>query len=201
MASITMPSYPAFRASNFYLKRNTRIFESPLNRSVQRLILPGDRWEAVYQLPKMRRQDALAWVVFFNQLRGSVNTFPAYDPEGRTPQGSASGSPTVDGGSQTGYTLDTSNWPTSTTILRAGDYVSFGSELKMITSDIASDGSGNATLSFEPAIRTSPSNGSAVTYQNTTVEMIITDDDIGSWQTDYNGIYLEKTFRAQESFF
>jgi len=44
--------------------------------------------------------------------------------------------------------------------LEAGDYVQFttadGIELKVVTADAASDASGNATVSFEPELRQSP---------------------------------------------
>ena len=43
-----------------------------------------------------------------------------------------------------------------------GDLFSLGNYLHMLTADVTADGSGNATLVFEPTLRTSPSNNAAL---------------------------------------
>jgi len=196
---ISIPSVPNFTTSSFYLQFNTQQFESSLSKAVQRVQLSGPRWVASFSLPAMTRDTVSEWITFFNNLRGNLNTFDAFDPEGKIPRGSAGGAPLVNGASQTGSTLITDGWPISTTgILLKGDYFSVNNELKQITQNIDSDGSGNATLVFEPNLRNSPADGAPITTDNATVEMILPNDDAGIFTTDPNGIYLPKSFSAFE---
>lgn len=199
--AIYMPNTPGFKRSDFYLKRNTRTFESPFTKTVQRVVLPGSKWIAQYTLPPMKREQAAVWRAFFDSLRGGYGSFYAFDPELRNPRGAASGSPQVAGDSQTGYTLDTDGWPVDTIVLRADDLVEFNGELKRITQDALTNGSGEVTLSFEPEIRSSPADNEPIIYKDTKVEMIILDDEISSWPTNETGVFQEKTFMAQEAFF
>ena len=197
--AIPIPSVPNFTTSSFYLQFNTQEFESPLSKSVQRVQLSGPRWVASFSLPSMIRDTVSEWITFFNNLRGNLNTFNAFDPEGKIPRGSAGGTPLVNGASQTGNTLITDGWPISTNgILLKGDYFSLNGELKQITEDANSDGSGNATLTFEPNLRNSPADDAPLTTQNATVEMILANDNAGIFTTDPNGIYLPKSFSAFE---
>ncbi|NIR61832.1 MAG: hypothetical protein GWO02_21280, partial [Gammaproteobacteria bacterium] len=61
MPTLTMPSAPGFSASRFGLIANTQTFRSPLDGTVQTLELTGARWQANYELPPMRRDEAAAW--------------------------------------------------------------------------------------------------------------------------------------------
>jgi len=197
--ALSMPTVPNFTTSSFYLQANTQIFESPLSKAVQRNQLSGQRWLASYSLPAMTRDTAQEWVTFFNNLRGNLLTFDAFDPEGKFPRGSAGGIPLVNGASQTGNTLITDGWPISTTgILLKGDYFSVNGELKQIILNVDSDGSGNATLTFEPPLRNSPADAAPLTTTSATAEMILPDDNSPVFTTNANGIYLPKSFSAFE---
>jgi hypothetical protein len=58
----------------------------------------------------------------------------------------------------------------------------------MVTADSNSDGSGNFTLSIEPALRTSPANDTALTVSNTKgVFRLISNET--SWQTNAVSLY------------
>ena len=63
------------------------------------------------------------------------------------------------------------NIPSSSNVFRTGDYIAYdttaGRELKMITADATSNGSGEATLSIAPNIRTSPADNAVVSYRTT----------------------------------
>ena len=54
--TLSMPARPNFRASTFGLETNTQRFESPLTKSVQRVLLGGARWSGTFTLPKMDRR-------------------------------------------------------------------------------------------------------------------------------------------------
>lgn len=201
MSNITIPKFPGFRSSTFGLETNTRRFTSPESQYVQRQLLAGSKWKATYSLPRMNRDQAAPWQAFFLLLEGGVNTFDAYDPDAVIPRGIASGAPLVAGGSQTGSSLTTDGWTASATnILMAGDYISVNGELKMITANVSSNGSGEATLTFKPALRAAPADNSPITVSGCTCTMILDSDSQAMWSSDYNGIYDELTFTAHEVF-
>lgn len=198
--TIDMPTTPNFTTARFYLETNTQRFESPLTKTVQRVLLGGSRWTATYSLPAMTRAQSANWRAFFLLLEGSVNTFNGFDPDNKTPRGNATGIPLVNGGSQTGSSLVTDGWTHGVTVLKAGDYFSVNGELKVATSDAVSDGSGNATVAFKPALRASPPDNSVITVNRPSCTMVLSDDNQAQWDCDKNGIYQPKTFTAIEVF-
>lgn len=199
---LAMPASPGFSACRFGLETNTQTFTSPLTKATQRLLLGGSRWVATFTLPAMNAAQAAAWQAFLLSLEGGANAFYAFDPDRRTPRGAATGTPLVKGGSQTGSTLDTDGWTASVVgILKAGDYFTVNGELKMLTADATSDGSGNATLAFKPALRSSPSDNAPLTVTSASCTMALADDQQAIWDTGTHlGIYNPKTFSAYEVF-
>lgn len=201
MTAINMPTEPGFRASRFGLETHTQRFTSEFTNAQQRQLLSGARWKATFTLPKMKREQAAVWQAFLLQLKGGINTFYAYDPDARFPRGAATGTPLVAGGSQTGSSLNidgatagVTNW------LRPGDYFSVNGEYKMVTSAVTTNGSGAATINFAPALRASPSDNTAILFgADAYVELILEDDMQAMWESNYNGIYSEKTFSAFEA--
>jgi hypothetical protein len=200
--TVSMPASPGFVACRFGLETNTGRFESPLTKTVQRRLLGGARWIATYTLPPMNRQQAAPWQAFLLSLEGSLNTFYGYDPDAKNPRGIATGTPLVKNGSQTGSSLTTDGWTASQTgIMKAGDYFSVNGELKMMTADANSDGSGNATLTFKPALRASPSDNAVITVSNPTCTMILVDDGQAVWSSgSREGFYDSISFSAMETF-
>jgi hypothetical protein len=198
--TIDMPSSTGFTTVRFGFETNTQTFTSPLTKAVQRIKLGGDRWNATYTLPAMNRDKAAAWKAFFDLLEGSANRFNAYDPDCTTPRGTGTGAPLINGGSQTGSTLVIDGCTHSVVFLKAGDYFSVNGELKRMTSDALTDGSGNATLNFKPALRATPADNALITVQKPTCTMILADDMQAIWECNVNGIYQPKSFNAFEVF-
>ena len=189
MATLTLPSTPGFTRVSWGLLANTQVGESPLTKSVQTFNLTGARWVGTFSLPPMKVADAGAWMGILAQLEGRSGRFYG-SPPNKTPQGAAGGTPLVNGASQTGTSLITDGWPNSTLVLKAGDYIELANgELKMITVDATSNGSGQVTLSISPAIRTSPANNSAITTTNVKCTMMLTADDAGRWDRDHRRLY------------
>jgi hypothetical protein len=195
-----MPASPQLVSCRFGLETNTQRFVSPLTKAVQRVVLAGSRWTLEAKLPRMNRAQASVWQAFFLQLEGSANTFYGFDPDAKRPRGAGGGTPLVKGGSQTGSSLDTDGWPNNTVVLLPGDYFAAGSEMKMVTAPVLSNGSGEATIPFKPAWRSSPADNAPLTINNPTCTMILADDFQAMWDCDKNGIYEEKTFSAFEVF-
>jgi len=167
---LTMPATPGFVASRFGLSSNVAVFESSLTRAVQTLERPGALWLAEYTLPPMRRASAAVWVALLVALRGRRGTVKGFDPDAKTPRGVATGTPLVNGASQTGNALITDGWTVSVTgIVKAGDFLSLAApaqRLYMVVEDANSNASGQATLSIEPALREAPTDNAVLTLTN-----------------------------------
>ena len=147
------------------------VSQSPFTAKQQIYKYTGQFWEAEISLPPMKRADAEYWISFLLKLNGSYGTFLLGDPKGGTARGVATGTPLVNGSSQSGNELVTDGWTNSTTgILKAGDYIQLGSDsssqLYKVLDDVNSNGSGQATLTIWPDIRTSPSDNAAITVSN-----------------------------------
>lgn len=88
-------------------------------------------------------------------------------------------SPLVAGGSQTGTTLNIDATSCSTTGYgKAGDLFTVAGDTKVyiLTADVDSDASSTATLTFEPALVTSPANNAAITWQDVAFTMRLAND-------------------------
>lgn len=88
----------------------------------------------------------------------------------------------VNGASQTGVLLIVDGLPASTSgLARAGDMFEVGGELKRLTADVDTDGSGNAALMFEPALRSAPADNVPVIFTKPAGRFVLADD--AGWQT------------------
>ncbi len=163
---------------------NTQAWTSPLNGSVQTLELPGSRWWCKIGYERLREDDWRIFSAFLARMRGMAGRVLLAPIHSETQRGAATGTPVVSGGGQTGRSLLATGWtPGAAQILRLGDYFSVptasGPELKIITEDIASNGSGQATLKFEPPLRSAPAGGAAITVQNPVCPMRLADSQQG----------------------
>ena len=201
MTTYAMPTTISPKQARFGLVTNTRSFVSPLSGAVQTTAMSGARWTATYTYPPMTHAEAGEFLAFLISLQGSENRFYAWDPLHKIKgnRGGMGGTPLVDGASQTGTTLVTDGWPNSTLVLKKGDYFTVNNELKMVTADETSDGSGDLTINFEPALRSSPSNNATITVSGATCIMMLSDDNQTMWdQTSIENYGL--TFSGIEAF-
>jgi hypothetical protein len=89
----------------------------------------------------------------------------------------------VNGASQVGGAINIDGLPTSTNGLAlAGDWVEINGELKRLTADLNSNGSGQGYLMFEPTLRTAPADNTPVIFRNPMGRFIIADERI-AWGT------------------
>lgn len=167
---------------------------SPFSFSSQQYDWGGERWRISFSLPNIvDRSLAGQWKAFGAAMRGKYNIFLCGDPLGKVPTGIATGTPLVDGGGQTGNTLNTKGWSNNITgILNAGDYFQLGTgvnaRLYMLTETANSDGSGEATLRFEPALRSSPADNAAVIIDNPRGAFRLTSNSF-SWSISPGSVY------------
>lgn len=199
MATLNFPSDIIPAQCNFRLQYNTQTFKSPLSGVSQTLELAGAKWLATLRFVNLSTQQARILGAWYSQLRGEAGRFYLHDFSLENPQGIATGSPVVSGADQTGIYLNTSGWTASQTgIMKAGDMIQIGTELKTLTADSNSDGSGNATLMFEPPIRVSPTDTSAVVISKPKAIFKLTGDNQGGFPAKAFDQY-DYTLEAEEA--
>ena len=189
MATYTIPTTVGFSSVEFGLENNNQVFESPLSNSIQVSELTGARWYATFNLPPMKKENSLEYIGFLQRLQGRVHSFFGFDANHRSPSGTIAGSTLlVNGASQTGTSLILDGAQASTTVLKAGDFFSVNSELKMVTVDATSDGAGDVTVNFVPSLRSSPSENAVITTTNPVCTMKLTGDST-TYSINTAGIY------------
>jgi len=178
------------------------ISQSPFTAKQQVYKYTGQFWEAEISLPPMKRSEAEYWISFLLKLNGSYGTFLLGDPNGATARGVATGTPLVNGASQTGNELVTDGWTTSTTgILKAGDYIQLGggasAKLHKVLDDVNSDSSGNATITIWPDLRSAPSDNAAIVVSGAKGVFRLSTNQ-SDWDVNEASIY-GMTFPAREA--
>lgn len=170
---LSLPTHTGIRSINLRAINAVAYERSPFTFAGQAQASAGQMWAADVTLPPMKRADAEQWVAWLTSLRGQFGTFIMGDPISAIARGTARGTDTVtvNGGSQTGQDLDiTSDQLSETGYLLAGDYIQLGTgattSLHKVLVDADTDGSGNATLTLWPNVRTAPANGATVTVQS-----------------------------------
>lgn len=169
---VSFPSSIGLANINIRARTVVGVSASPFTGQQQVYKHQGQWWEAEVTLPPMKRADAEQAVAFLLKMNGQYGTFLLGDKANPATRGVGTGTPLVNGASQTGDELITDGWTTSTTgILKAGDWIQLGSgsstRLYKVLDDVDSDGSGNATINIFPSLRSSPADDAAITVSNT----------------------------------
>lgn len=168
---------------------NTRSFTSPFTGATQTESRTGDRLKlrmAFRNLSSADRQDLIA---FLMKLNGMEHRFTVRDYS-QTNRGAFGGTPLVNGAGQTGTSLNVDGCSLSiTNWIRAGDQFKVGNELKICLADANSNGSGQVTVTFRPALRTSPADNAAITTSSPTgTFMLLQDID---WSTGPGPVFSD----------
>ena len=160
---LTMPTTPKPANSEWTLNMVQGVSTSPFTFKEQIVEHQGKRWEWTLQYPKMTQTTAQAWIEFILELHGKVGTFYFADPDGNV-RGVPLGSPVVTAFASDKLSVTSSGWTaTKTGVLLKGDWISFSNyEYKRVMADVNSDGSGNATIYFEPAMHTTVGAGTTI---------------------------------------
>lgn len=187
----TYPLPDEFRTRKNAIDFNQAVFEGQFSRQTQVQQHSGgksDRWTGVWSTTNILAADIAKVEAFLASLKGHIGTFYAYDPDRRIATGSDASTAlfagdsttfagdsttfagsgvapfvaTVDGAGQSGTSLAVTFQATSTQVMTVGDYFQVGVGFHMLTVDPVTDGSGDVTLEFEPALRISPNDGQLV---------------------------------------
>jgi hypothetical protein len=164
---ITLPASPSNRSIVLRKRSVVAVGVSPFGLIPQVQVSGGQQWAGTFTLPPMQRATAEPWLAALISLNGQEGSFLAGDTANTAPRGVGTGTPLVKGAGQTGYDLVTDGWTTSQTgILKAGDWLQLGtgtsSRLYKVMADANSNGSGEATLTLWPKLRSSPADNAAI---------------------------------------
>jgi hypothetical protein len=196
MATVTYPSTPKPSGMSWRLVMPSQTNVSEWTGRRQTVASGRGWWECQITLPPIvGTTNVNTWRSFIAKARGRANDFQI--PVDRTAQSASTATPLVNGASQTGRTLATDGWPVSTTVLVAGQFVTINNQLLQLTENITSNGSGVATLTFEPPIRTSPSDNAAIEYKNPYCLMYFVEEPTLSVE---NGYVYSLSLNLRESF-
>ena len=184
---LTFPTVSGVTTQRFSLVRTVAVSTSPFTGQDQIVQHEGEYWTTQIQFPPMLKAKAAVVIAFLLQLRGRRGTFKIGDQDRKTIQGVATGTIRVNGASQTGNQVALDGFANSTSnVFKAGDYITIGSYLYMVTEDVTSNGSGEANVRIEPALRQgieTIADDATVTYSNTTTVMRLDSNETG-WDTD-----------------
>lgn len=197
-------TYPSIYPSGlvFRLTPFTQVFVSPLTQQAQTSELPGTSWRAVLSYNALSDANALLLEAFVEALNGVAGRFYLWDMAHENPKGVGTGTPLVKTLALAGAKIMyTKGWTISQTgILLKGDKFAVNDELKRMTANANSDGAGDATLNFTPALRKNAAIDLPLTVIKPKCVMRLLDDNQGgmTWRP---GIYAEGiTIECVEAF-
>lgn len=182
MASITLSTeYNIFRSRSLSGKRFAREGEYHL-------------WRLKATFNQMLPSEVRPLMAFLNSQRGGYETFTII------PQGLANpignwGTITVSSVTDDNTIVMAGFSNNDSDAVKAGDIFTIAGDTKvyMVNADATSDGSGNATVNFDPDLNTTPSGGAAVTHTNVAFTVELDKTNI-SWTRDgyyYQGFSID----------
>ncbi len=112
-----------------------------------------------------------AFLASLGGMAGRFRLWPHYRP------GASALSPYVNGVSGNLKTLPIFGVPASTVVLRPGDYLEAGGELKMVVADATSDALGQALVQVSPPFRKAPASSTPVILNKPRATMMLASDE------------------------
>lgn len=195
MAVLDWPATLVPARATWGLQSNTETFTSPLNRSIQTLERPGARWKATLEMPRMtadKRGQLEAFLASLGGMAGRFRLWPHARPVSAVGVGASDatlvldfmnqvyqvdGAPAVAAALTDYKVLPTKYWPASTMVLRAGEYVEVGGELKIVTANVVSDGTGAAAIPVAPPFRKAPPVDAELVLNHPSTTMMLSSDE------------------------
>lgn len=177
----TFPSTPGFSAAGFKQNTITKRTQTASGRQI-RATNATTLWSGTLVFPTMNLSEFRPIQAFVALSQGTLNEFDIVIPLVSESQSvnAAALSATVDGAHSAGDTTIaiSTNLGGAGNALKAGDIVRFANHSKvyMCTSDINTDGLGNATMNIQPALTENLVNNENITTNNVPFRMILSND-------------------------
>ena len=163
----TFPASPVASSVSISSQQNTIVSTTTSGRRQARQI-DGQRFRMTISFPPMSRAEFSPINAFIIKQRSQLETFTYAPPTISSPLGVASGVIRVNGAILAGVTSVAIDGMANSTsgVFKAGDYFRFTGQNKvyMVMADVASNGSGQGTLTFEPPLRTGVSDNAILIY-------------------------------------
>jgi len=185
----SFPTSPAMKGLSIKSVQPTLVSRAISGRRQVRQI-GGQFWQMTASFPPLTRAEFAPIYAFIIAQRGQYGSFALTPPIVSTGQGDLLGTPLVNGGSQSGRSLITDGWNASTLNLKAGDFIKLSGHDKvyMITADSTADGTGNATLSIEPALIETPSDNETLTVSAVPFQVALA-GEVQEFETGTTGLF------------
>lgn len=180
---MTVLSFPAINNPSqitWRLRGLTQTHESPFDGSTQTLRRPGEKWEASLAWERLKQSDFRILSAWLAQLGGMSGRF-FYTPVQAPRQAIGTGTPVVNGSTQTGSTISIRGWAANAQAFKSGDYLSYPDAagrhlLYVATSDVTATSGGIASVPVAPPVRRSVADGTAVEIIAPKAVFRLTDD-------------------------
>lgn len=151
METYDWPSEFRVRENTLVPQTNHRSFESSWVGSEQTASTPGTKWLMELTMGRMEGDVARRFEAFIAELDGPSNRVRMWDFA--HPLQQVHGAPIVSEALTMRTSFTSRGWTPSTLVLRRGDWIQIGDELKRVTADVQSDLSGAATVRVAPMLR------------------------------------------------
>jgi hypothetical protein len=171
----TYPTSPEFAAVGFGSEQKT-ITSTTDSGKMFAVQVDGQRFKFSASYPPMTRAEFAPVYSFIMKQRSQKETFQIALPDLKNAKGDVSGTITVSGSHSAGDT--TINITGISNTIKAGDFIKFGghSKVYLVVEDATGDSSNDATITIEPPLRNSLSNGESVTYDGIEFTVRLTND-------------------------
>lgn len=165
MALITVPTSFLDVLTRASVEFERRDFETRSTFTARRQVLSypsASLWRMSVDIHPQDTPYAGEWRAFFMKLRGRENWFKCPQPLYPGPTTGYAGACQVDGAGQTGFTLALKAMTPNAPVLAAGDFFTVVDQCFVADADVTADALGEAEVSFDAPLRTSPANSAAV---------------------------------------
>ena len=186
MAEITIPTIKASSVT-FGLERADNVLQLLNGREVITVFAKAS-WVAKVSLTILTEQEGKDWAGVMAALSSLDNYFKMTPPGYSGPVYTGS-TPQVNGAGQLGVTMSIKNCTPSAVVFRPGEYFEVNGELKIVTATATADGSGIASVSFQPALRAAPANSLSLVITNPKAKFRMANPS-ASWQIQPGKFYI-----------
>ncbi|MBD2812188.1 hypothetical protein ID853_15150 [Xenorhabdus sp. Vera] len=185
---------------NWQLISNSKTFTSVFNGSSQTVRFPGSRWRCVLTFNILTDEKARLLESLIARLDGESGRVRLFDWARPGLMGMGSPYPKVSEANQLGRSLNTDGWQPNRRVLRQGDYLTVGNELKMATGDVVSNNAGMAIIPISPMLRYSPGLHDKIETEQPFGIFRQTGNDQGNFQRK-PGIFTSTSLSFEEALF